>query len=380
MEMTAFLMILFMVAVGAIIGGITNHLAIKMLFHPYKPVYIFGKRIPFTPGLIPKRRDELANQMGKMVVQHLLTPEGINRKFQQAEFKAQLLTWGQAEMNKIVNTEKSASQLLSAAGINNAPQFVQEKIQVFLHLKYEAFLMENKEKSLEELIPAHFSSKINESIPKIAQFIAVKGIEYFESAEGKQRLKKMIDDFLATRSGMLGNMLQMFLGNSSLIDKVQPEIIKFLRNDGTVKMLASVIEREWLKIQALNLSDVEEKWNIEKLGKELIEGIVSRMNVDDLFDKPLSVYIQTYEAYINEKLLPLVIDKVLHYLEGNIHELLGKLKLEEVVREQVSTFAVERLEDMILSISRREFKMITYLGALLGGIIGIFQGIFALLF
>lgn len=57
------------------------------------------------------------------------------------------------------------------------------------------------------------------------------------------------------------------------------------------------------------------------------------MNVDDLFDKPLSVYIQTYEAYINEKLLPLVIDKALHYLEGNIHELLGKLKLEEVVRE-----------------------------------------------
>jgi len=45
------------------------------------------------------------------------------------------------------------------------------------------------------------------------------------------------------------------------------------------------------------------------------------------------------------------------------------------VRTEVETFSVERLEEMILSISRREFKMITYLGALLGGIIGIFQAL-----
>ena len=57
--------LLFMAFIGALIGGITNHLAIKMLFRPHEAKYIGSWRVPFTPGLIPKRRDELANNLGK---------------------------------------------------------------------------------------------------------------------------------------------------------------------------------------------------------------------------------------------------------------------------------------------------------------------------
>lgn len=69
-----------MAIVGAIIGGITNSIAIKMLFRPYEAKYIGNWRLPFTPGLIPKRRDELAKQLGQLVVNHLLTPEVIQQK------------------------------------------------------------------------------------------------------------------------------------------------------------------------------------------------------------------------------------------------------------------------------------------------------------
>ena len=48
-----------MVVVGAVIGGVTNVIAIRMLFHPFKPYYIFKMRIPFTPGLIPKEEKKL---------------------------------------------------------------------------------------------------------------------------------------------------------------------------------------------------------------------------------------------------------------------------------------------------------------------------------
>ena len=40
--------------VGALIGFITNVLAIKMLFRPLRPHYLFGLRIPFTPGILPR--------------------------------------------------------------------------------------------------------------------------------------------------------------------------------------------------------------------------------------------------------------------------------------------------------------------------------------
>ena len=59
----------------------------KMLFRPHRPIYIGKFQVPFTPGLIPKRRDELAVQLGKMVVEHLLTPEGIGKKLTNEEFQ-----------------------------------------------------------------------------------------------------------------------------------------------------------------------------------------------------------------------------------------------------------------------------------------------------
>ncbi|RSL34658.1 DUF445 family protein [Salibacterium salarium] len=75
-----------MIIIGAVIGGVTNSLAIKMLFRPYRPVYVGKWRLPFTPGLIPKRRGEMAEQMGKMVVTHLLTPERIREKLDNPYF------------------------------------------------------------------------------------------------------------------------------------------------------------------------------------------------------------------------------------------------------------------------------------------------------
>lgn len=40
--------------VGGVIGYITNSLAIRMLFRPHYKKRMFGKRIPFTSGIIPK--------------------------------------------------------------------------------------------------------------------------------------------------------------------------------------------------------------------------------------------------------------------------------------------------------------------------------------
>lgn len=40
--------------VGAIIGLITNGIAIKMIFRPLYAKYLWGWKLPFTPGLIPK--------------------------------------------------------------------------------------------------------------------------------------------------------------------------------------------------------------------------------------------------------------------------------------------------------------------------------------
>ena len=39
---------------GAIIGYVTNAIAIRMLFRPFNEIRVLGLRLPFTPGLIPR--------------------------------------------------------------------------------------------------------------------------------------------------------------------------------------------------------------------------------------------------------------------------------------------------------------------------------------
>jgi uncharacterized membrane protein YheB (UPF0754 family) len=64
---------------GALIGYVTNYVAIRMLFRPLRAWRIFGLRLPLTPGIIPAKRGELAKKMGEMVGDHLVTAEDVSR-------------------------------------------------------------------------------------------------------------------------------------------------------------------------------------------------------------------------------------------------------------------------------------------------------------
>lgn len=75
---------------GAVIGYVTNALAIRMLFRPLVEKRLFGVRIPLTPGIIPRRRFQLSESIGRMVSQKLLTEEVLESKIDSSEFRANL--------------------------------------------------------------------------------------------------------------------------------------------------------------------------------------------------------------------------------------------------------------------------------------------------
>src|SRR5512134_2634238 len=62
------------IGVGALSGGITNAVAIWMLFHPDEPRGIGPFRIQ---GAIPKNKERLAKSIGKTVAERLLTREDL---------------------------------------------------------------------------------------------------------------------------------------------------------------------------------------------------------------------------------------------------------------------------------------------------------------
>ena len=66
--------VLVLALIGALIGWITNILAIKLLFKPIVPFNILGIKIQ---GLIPKRREEIAKNIGDIVENELLSMDDI---------------------------------------------------------------------------------------------------------------------------------------------------------------------------------------------------------------------------------------------------------------------------------------------------------------
>ncbi len=64
---------------GAVAGGVTNSLAIWMLFHPYEPPRLFGRRLRSLQGAIPKNKARLATAIGRAVGTRLLTAEDLAR-------------------------------------------------------------------------------------------------------------------------------------------------------------------------------------------------------------------------------------------------------------------------------------------------------------
>ncbi|TFD97673.1 DUF445 domain-containing protein [Jeotgalibacillus sp. R-1-5s-1] len=376
--MDVFLLLLVMMIVGAVIGGFTNSLAIKMLFRPYKAVYIGKWKVPFTPGLIPKRREELARQLGLMVVNHLLTADSLKTKFLTSEKEQALTRWLQRESSKLFNMEDTVQDVFERFDLTSPVPYIEETMDQWIEQQYDQLKDQYMFLTIRETLPEKWLDRLDGKVETVTDYILEKGIDYFESDEGKARVQTMIDDFLKTR-GTLGSMVNMIMGNTSLGDKVQPEIIKFLKHDGTHDILEQVLRTEWEKIKDWQwdraFSIITDRDLIVRLQRILKE----RINLNEWMQRPLGSAIQPLEDRVVNHLIPKASEKLKELLIEKLEGILSKMKLQEIVREQVDSFEVSRLEELVLGISRREFKMITYLGALLGGLIGIVQGIFVLL-
>lgn len=134
---------------GALIGYVTNHVAIRMLFRPLHPWRILGLRLPLTPGIIPSKRGELAQRMGEMVGSHLLTGADVGRALEKEGFRRELR------------------------------QAVSEKLGGFLDRELG---------SLDSLVPREFQGRFRELVD-LLRWKALKAVfDYLESEEFAIRL------------------------------------------------------------------------------------------------------------------------------------------------------------------------------------------------
>src|SRR3712207_3716004 len=98
--------ILLLALVGAIIGYSTNVIAVKMLFKPLKPI-----RIPVIGyelwGLIPKRKDDIAKNIGKAVGEELVDYDKLADDMIKPEDKEEIKVYINSRVEVIINEKIS---------------------------------------------------------------------------------------------------------------------------------------------------------------------------------------------------------------------------------------------------------------------------------
>jgi len=95
--------------VGAIIGYITNDVAIRMLFRPHEAKYVLGVRVPFTPGIVPKEKSRIATAVGKAIADNLMNHEVLEKSLLSPEMIAKI----ENAIDEFVATQRDNTQSVS---------------------------------------------------------------------------------------------------------------------------------------------------------------------------------------------------------------------------------------------------------------------------
>lgn len=78
---------IILVGIGGFIGWVTNLIAIKLLFRPYREINILG--IKFQ-GVIPKRKKALAENIAKMIDEELISIKDITKTINSMEIENEI--------------------------------------------------------------------------------------------------------------------------------------------------------------------------------------------------------------------------------------------------------------------------------------------------
>lgn len=374
--MHAFLIIIFMMIIGALIGGVTNVIAVKMLFHPFKTYYIFNKRVPFTPGLIPKRRAEIADKIGQVVEEHLLTESMIQSKLNATATRTAIEEVVQKQIEKLKEDRTSFDYLAKKVDIDIA-QLANEKIERVMSEKLELFYYDHSNTPIAQLIPEDIEKSLDSKVEAVPELLFDRARVYLKSEKGASDIASMLDTFFNEKGKIVG-LLQMFMTKESIADRIQHELIR-LTNHPKAKVIANqIIENEYTTFKSKQLSEVLNEQQFQSFKTSVTDLAIGYMDINNMATKPLNNLMPNFIGFLENKVSQKLTNVIIENTSKHISPIMKKVNLRQMVEQQINTFDLAYIEKLIIDIANKELKLIMLLGFLLGGIIGLLQGVIAI--
>lgn len=374
--MQTFLIIVFMMVIGSLIGGVTNILAVRMLFHPFKTYYIFNKRVPFTPGLIPKRRKEVADKIGQVVEEHLLTESLIQSKLNAPSSRQAIEEVLLNQIQKLKQEHMTLQYFADKLDLDVA-QLANEKLDLVISNKLDAFYQDNQTTPIKQIIPEKIEASIDSKIDLVPDLLFERASVYLNSEKGAADIASMLETFFNEKGKIVG-LLQMFMTKESIADRIQHELIRLTKHPKAKAIAKQVIDNEYETMKAKNLNELVSESQYNSFKTSVTELAVGYLDVDKVSKQSFNTLMPSFIHFLESKVSQKLTDVIIENISKHISPIMKKINLRQMIEEQINTFDLAYIEKLIIDIANKELKLIMLLGFLLGGIIGLLQGIIAI--
>ncbi|OEK66643.1 hypothetical protein AST00_06515 [Staphylococcus equorum] len=374
--MHTFLIIVFMMVIGALIGGVTNILAVRMLFHPFKTYYIFNKRVPFTPGLIPKRRKEVADKIGQVVEEHLLTESLIQSKLNAPSSRQAIEEVLLKQIQKLKQEHMTLQYFADKLDLDVA-QLANEKLDLVISNKLDAFYQDNQTTPIKQIIPEEIEASIDSKIDLVPDLLFERASVYLSSEKGAADIESMLETFFNEKGKIVG-LLQMFMTKESIADRIQHELIRLTKHPKAKAIAKQVIDNEYETMKAKNLNELVSESQYNSFKTSITELAVGYLDVDKVSKQSFNTLMPSFIHFLESKVSQKLTDVIIENISKHISPIMKKINLRQMVEEQINTFDLAYIERLIIDVANKELKLIMLLGFLLGGIIGLLQGVIAI--
>lgn len=314
----------YMVAplVGGVIGYITNDIAIRMLFRPHTAKYLFGMKIPFTPGIIPKEKGRIAEAIGGAISQNLMNQEVLQRYLLSDDMTLKVRT--------------SVEEFLEAQKDN------QENVGEFL--KY--YLSEEELQGIVASVNADLTSQMH---TKLSDSEVGKNVAHIVVENVVDKMKAMDPtEILSGLAGGLGGIkaaAAMMFGGSIL-----GKFFSLLREPAE-NMLAN------------NINGM-----LQKNGAEIVSNMIGN-EVQTFMNTPVAKLLEGKDEQIKQ-IVNTVESVYRTIISEHLPRILESVDIAKIVRERINEMDVNETEKLIFQVMDKELKAIVWLGALLGMIMG----------
>lgn len=312
---------------GALIGYVTNYIAIRMLFRPLHPWRLFGMRLPLTPGIIPAKRGELAQRMGEMVGSHLLTAEDVRQTLEKPAFQRELKSAVNEKLRAFLDRELGPLASLLPESYQRRFRELVATVRLKVGMAITDYLASD-----------NFEAQLRTFISEKGDALLARDLESFLTPARYQKLQKHLDSRLTTvlQSNQTARGIEHFV-DDRLNQLLQSErSLRDLLPGDLVEVLLQQLERE--------VPPLLERFGGMLYDPDFRQRLVerARQGIDTFLDS-LGGLAGLLSGFVN---LEQIYNRIPEFLDKAGEEASHWLR-EEKTQQQVAAMLRERLEGML---------------------------------